>query len=67
VLGGDGGDCVRCNRLRLSSDGLLYPCLFSDRAFAVRTLGVREAFLAAVAAKPVSGERSAPRIHALGG
>ena len=29
VKGGDGGKCHICNRLRLTSDGYLKPCLFS--------------------------------------
>ncbi|MFH0940104.1 MAG: radical SAM protein [Planctomycetota bacterium] len=67
VLGGDGGDCARCNRLRLSSDGLLVPCLFSDLAFSIRELGVEAAFRAAVAAKPERGLRSRRDLYSLGG
>ena len=67
VIGGDGGDCSRCNRLRLSSDGLLYPCLFSDLAFPVREYGARRAFELAVAGKPATGRHSRNRIYALGG
>lgn len=55
VDGGTGGDCSRCNRLRLTSDGRLKPCLFNDVSFNVRELGAREAVLAAVAAKPRCG------------
>jgi len=43
VLGGDGGDCARCNRIRLSCDGWVRPCLFSDTSFNVRRLGPAEA------------------------
>lgn len=55
VLGGDGGDCARCNRLRLTCDGLVAPCLFSDLRFSVRALGAREALEAAVERKPARG------------
>jgi len=55
VEGGGGGDCPRCNRLRLASDGQIRPCLFSDEQFSVRKLGAREALRRAVAAKPQSG------------
>ena len=33
VEGGRGGDCPRCNRLRLTSDGRIRPCLFSEPEF----------------------------------
>ncbi len=55
VDGGSGGDCKRCNRLRLTSRGLVKPCLFSDIAFSVRTLGIREALLQAIRMKPATG------------
>jgi len=57
VEGGSGGDCPRCDRLRLSPDGMIRPCLFSDVAFSVRELGVKEALLRAVETKPESGEQ----------
>ena len=52
---GDGGHCAQCNRLRLSSDGWVRPCLFSDVRFSVRELGVEEAIRRAVDGKPVAG------------
>lgn len=55
VENGTGGDCSNCNRLRLSSDGLVRPCLFSDIAFDVGRLGVRSALEQAIAAKPEAG------------
>ncbi len=68
VIGGSGGRCERCNRLRLSSDGRLRPCLFDDAAFSVRELGPEEALRLAVAAKPRSGAYSrANRMHVIGG
>ncbi len=56
VEGGAGGDCPRCNRMRLSSDGLLRPCLFSDLGFSVREYGPEKAFRMAVCYKPEAGE-----------
>ena len=56
VDGGSGGDCGRCNRLRLSSDGMMVPCLFGGLAFSVRELGATEAVKQAVMAKPESGK-----------
>ena len=39
VEGGTGGDCQLCNRLRLTSNGKLKPCLFNDLEFDIRELG----------------------------
>jgi len=55
VEGGAGGDCPRCNRLRLSCDGFVRPCLFSDLGYNVRALGIARALRAAVRNKPASG------------
>ena len=55
VDGGIGGDCPRCNRLRLSASGLVRPCLFSDMGFPVRELGAAEALRRAVENKPQAG------------
>ncbi len=55
VEGGLGGDCPRCNRLRLTSNGMVRPCLFSDLAFSVRRLGPAEALRRAMAEKPEAG------------
>lgn len=67
VVGGAGGDCKRCNRLRLSCDGMVRPCLFGDVAFSVRELGPREAIRRAVEHKPASGSRSEGAFYAIGG
>jgi cyclic pyranopterin phosphate synthase len=67
VLGGDGGHCAACSRLRLTSTGRIYPCLFSDVCYDVRALGARAALLAAVEAKPEAGRMSANRFHHMGG
>lgn len=55
VEGGNGGNCDQCNRLRLTADGNIKPCLFNDLAFNVRKLGVKEAYQQAVGKKPKSG------------
>jgi cyclic pyranopterin phosphate synthase len=55
VEGGTGGDCLKCNRLRLSAQGMLYPCLFSDIGYQVRNLGIQQALDMAVKHKPASG------------
>jgi GTP 3',8-cyclase len=55
VDGGEGGDCSRCNRLRLTANGMVKPCLFNDTGYSVRELGAREALLMAVGGKPECG------------
>jgi len=55
VEGGSGGDCRRCDRLRLSCDGQIRPCLFSDMSFSVSELGGMRALEEAIRAKPEMG------------
>ena len=55
VHGGTGGHCAKCNRLRLTPEGMLRPCLFSDRGFSIRELGAGEALRQALEAKPERG------------
>ena len=55
VEGGTGGDCSQCDRLRLSCDGQVRPCLFSDLSFSVRELGPSRALEEAIRAKPQKG------------
>lgn len=55
VHGGSGGHCARCNRLRLTPEGMVKPCLFSDHGYSVRELGATEALRRAVANKPEHG------------
>jgi cyclic pyranopterin phosphate synthase len=67
VEGGDGGKCSTCSRLRLSSDGKLYPCLFSDLSYDVRELGIERAIHTALAGKPQNGQRATRAFNTLGG
>ena len=55
VIGGTGGNCPACNRLRLTANGMIRPCLFNDLAFSVRRLGPRRALVEAVKSKPENG------------
>ncbi|MCX6226885.1 MAG: radical SAM protein [Bacteroidia bacterium] len=55
VIGGDGGNCSSCNRLRLTSNGMIRPCLFSNSGFSVRELGPRAAIERALDNKPECG------------
>lgn len=58
VEGGTGGNCNICNKLRLSSDGYLRPCLFNDIRFNIRDLGSEKAIIMAIEAKPQCGTLS---------
>ena len=55
VNGGSGGICSVCNRLRLSADGHIVPCLHSGLRFNVRELGIEEAYRKAIEMKPEKG------------
>jgi GTP 3',8-cyclase len=58
VVGGTGGDCSKCGRIRVTATGDVLPCLFSDLRFNVREMGIRGALLTAVENKPESGRTS---------
>jgi GTP 3',8-cyclase len=58
VDGGTGGDCAACNRLRLTSNGMLKPCLFNDIEFDIRKTGYEEALKLAAEHKPECGTRN---------
>ena len=55
VEGGEGGHCASCNRLRLTSNGKVKPCLFNDLEYDLRELGATEAIRLAVENKPACG------------
>jgi cyclic pyranopterin phosphate synthase len=55
VEGGKGGICEICNRLRLTADGFIVPCLHSNLRYNTRELGIEEAFKQAVKYKPEKG------------
>ena len=55
VHGGSGGNCAKCNRLRLTSNGILKPCLFNDIGFNIRSLGAENAIRMALDSKPECG------------
>jgi cyclic pyranopterin phosphate synthase len=55
VIGGDGGNCATCNRLRLTSNGFVKPCLFSNAGYPVRELGPEVALQLALNNKPECG------------
>jgi cyclic pyranopterin phosphate synthase len=68
VEGGDGGNCSVCNRIRLTANGLIKPCLFSDLGFDIRELGIEKAIRLAVLEKPEAGTRNkSGRFYEIGG
>ncbi len=68
VIGGDGGNCKSCNRLRLTATGKIKPCLFSDIEFDVRELGPEAAINLALRNKPQSGTvNHVNQFHNIGG
>tara|TARA_Y100001954_G_C15788963_1_gene594015 strand:+ start:1443 stop:2162 length:720 start_codon:yes stop_codon:yes gene_type:complete len=58
VDGGEGGNCSICNRLRLTSNGDIKPCLFSNSSINIRKYGICQAFKMALQDKPEYGEMS---------
>lgn len=68
VEGGSGGDCERCNRLRLTAHGKIKPCLFNDIEYDVRELGPEGALRMAIRHKPACGSHSMNnRFNLIGG
>jgi cyclic pyranopterin phosphate synthase len=58
VEGGTGGNCSLCNRLRLTANGKLKPCLFSNIEYDIRELGFENALRLAIDTKPECGSRN---------
>ena len=61
VEGGEGGNCSICNRIRLTADGKLRSCLFSDFEVDVRKEGIEESFIKVLGSKPEKGSKSGNR------
>jgi cyclic pyranopterin phosphate synthase len=54
--------CSQCNRLRLTADGFLKPCLFSDNEIKVNFDDIGGSILEAVAKKPENGSSCRNRL-----
>jgi len=68
VKGGEGGDCSICNRLRLTSNGRIKPCLFDNQEYNIHELGIENAIKMAVHLKPRCGTlNSSNKFHNIGG
>lgn len=60
--------CEHCNRLRLTSDGFLKPCLFSEQEVKVAFDDIRGSLIRAVLLKPKEGTKCSSRtMHQIGG
>ena len=60
--------CASCSRLRLTADGVLKPCLFSNGGIPVDFSDIRSSLLHAVAVKPEEGTQCTDRsMVAIGG
>ncbi|MFC1770306.1 GTP 3',8-cyclase MoaA [Candidatus Margulisiibacteriota bacterium] len=55
----EAGQCEICNRLRLTCDGRLKPCLFSDYAIDIRKISLEKALEQALHNKPEFGTANA--------
>lgn len=68
VEGGEGGNCKQCNRIRLTANGMLKPCLFSDLEYSIRELGIEKALELTLQNKPKCGTKSTKNdFFAIGG
>lgn len=61
VDGGVGGLCETCNRIRLSSDGYIQPCLFSEHKVSIKGIHPAEAIRRALEIKPEAGTFNSTR------
>ena len=68
VEGGTGGNCILCNRLRLTANGIIKPCLFDNIGFNIRESGVKQAIEQAIGFKPEKGTvNTLNTFHNIGG
>ncbi|MAE07601.1 MAG: radical SAM protein [Bacteroidetes bacterium] len=58
VEGGDGGQCSICNRIRLTAQGDVKPCLFSSYGYNVREWEAKNAIHRAIGRKPEKGQKN---------
>ena len=58
VEGGQGGNCLQCNRIRLTANGKVKPCLFNQNEYDLKALGAKKAIEKSVNRKPEAGSRN---------
>ena len=54
-------DCTKCNRIRLTADGMLKPCLFSEQEIPVDFSDIESCIRLAVQSKPALGQDGTKR------
>jgi cyclic pyranopterin phosphate synthase len=60
--------CASCNRLRITADGMVKPCLHSPREIPLDPLAPKASLIAAINAKPLRGGIAAARsLQTIGG
>ncbi|RXQ95542.1 GTP 3',8-cyclase MoaA [Ancylomarina salipaludis] len=58
VEGGEGGNCKICNRIRLTANGKVKPCLFNNNEFDIKKLGAKDAIKKTIESKPQEGSQN---------
>lgn len=58
VEGGKGGNCLECNRIRLTANGKVKPCLFNACEFDIKELGIKKAIDKSINQKPEAGTKN---------
>lgn len=58
VEGGKGGNCLECNRIRLTADGKVKPCLFNAKEFDINEFGIKKAIDKSINQKPEAGTKN---------
>ncbi|WP_218972208.1 GTP 3',8-cyclase MoaA [Labilibaculum filiforme] len=58
VEGGKGGNCLECNRIRLTANGKVKPCLFNASEFDIKELGNKQAIDQSINQKPEAGTKN---------
>jgi len=58
VEGGKGGNCQECNRIRLTANGKVKPCLFNQSEFDLKQLGAKKAIDKSINQKPEAGTKN---------
>ncbi|WP_421918924.1 GTP 3',8-cyclase MoaA [Marinifilum sp.] len=58
VEGGKGGNCLECNRIRLTANGKVKPCLFNQSEYDLKELGAKRAIEQSINQKPEAGSKN---------
>ncbi len=53
--------CGVCNRIRLTADGKIKPCLFSDNEIPIDLDNIKESLISAINIKPANGTKNSTR------